>query len=138
MKRVGGKNQRWRPAVAIVCALSVFVALVAGWSLRPALAASELPEPAAWSHTGPEAAAHATTAGAQAHSPLSTPPKKPFHSSWMTRQRPTSSVRTMPRSTGPTVPPTRNAVEPIGWRVDRLAVGHVAAVSLLEICVARC
>ncbi|MCA2317164.1 hypothetical protein JF775_22985, partial [Mycobacterium sp. WUMAC-025] len=44
--RGGGETRRWQLATAIVAALGVFVALIAGSSLRPQFAAATLPEPA--------------------------------------------------------------------------------------------
>ena len=44
--------------VAIVAALSLFVAPIAGLSLRPQLAAAGLPEPAAWTQSAGDVQAH--------------------------------------------------------------------------------
>ncbi|OBH03432.1 hypothetical protein A5696_08225 [Mycobacterium sp. E2699] len=73
--------RRWRSAIAIVATLGVFVALVAGSALRPQFAAAAPPEPAAWSQAIPDAGAHASHDAAPTH-------KKPFHATWMTKDRP--------------------------------------------------
>ena len=45
------KARRRRHAGAVVCAVSLFVALVAGSALRPHYTTNALPEPGAWAHT---------------------------------------------------------------------------------------
>lgn len=103
-----GRTRRGQSAIAIVAALSLFVALIAGSSLRPQLAAAALPEPAVWTHGTEGVHAHASQVqlhGAaqpisrlgQGFSPGSTN-KKPFHSMWMTRDRPTGWADLSPRS----------------------------------------
>ena len=94
--RSAGTTRRWQLTIAMVAALSLFVALIAGSSLRPQFAAAALPEPAAWTHGTSGVHAHAKLvqlhAAAQPISYLdnyfsqgSTPMnKKPFHSMWMT------------------------------------------------------
>lgn len=100
-----GRTRRWQRAVAIAAALSLFVALIAGSSLRPQLAAAALPEPAVWTHASGAVQAHA---GQVQHaqpisrvdhglSPGSTN-KKPFHSMWMTRGRPTGWADVAPHA----------------------------------------
>jgi hypothetical protein len=96
--------------IAIVSALSLFVALIAGSSLRPQLSAAELPGTAAWTHATQGVQAHAGQAQLHAAaqsvshlehglSPGSTPTnKKPFHGMWMTRDRPTSWTHLSPQS----------------------------------------
>jgi hypothetical protein len=111
--RSAGTTRRWQLTIAIVAALSLFVALIAGSSLRPQLAAAELPEPAAWTHGTQGVQEHASQvqlhAAAQSIShldhlfaPGSTQTdktnKKPFHSTWMTRDRPTSWTPLSPQS----------------------------------------
>ncbi|MCA2266839.1 hypothetical protein [Mycobacterium marseillense] len=98
--RGGGETRRWQFATAIVAALGVFVALIAGSSLRPQFAAATLPEPAAWSGTAPGAGAQVLPRGrdaavarpapaaAQSSTPANNADKKPFHSMWMTKERP--------------------------------------------------
>jgi hypothetical protein len=100
--RGAGTTRRWWLAIAIIAALSVFVALVAGSSLRPQFAAAALPEPAAWIHATHDAPAHAGqrqhAAAAYSHSqpehgfvtgPLPTN-NKTFLSMWMPRAVPTN------------------------------------------------
>jgi hypothetical protein len=85
--RRAGKTRRWQPAVAVVAALGLFTALIAGSSLRPQFSAPALPEPVAWSH----AAAHVDQPTSK---PVNKPVnKKPFHSMWMTQDRPQTWTR---------------------------------------------
>jgi hypothetical protein len=74
----------------------LFASLIAGSALRPEFSAATLPEPAAWSHTTPNpahshadsespATIHLQHAGSWDASPAN---KKPFHSMWMTHDRP--------------------------------------------------
>jgi len=89
--------------MALVAALSLFVALVAGSSLRPNFAAAELPMPASWTHVTHSVPAHASQmhlhAGAHLISGVSTSTtKKPFRNVWMTHDRPTSWSQSSPRS----------------------------------------
>ena len=106
--RSAGRTRRWQSALAIVAVLSLFVALIAGSSLRPQLAAAALPEPAVWTHGAQGVQPHASQvqlhAAAQpvshldhGFSPGSTN-KKPFHSMWMTRDRPTDWTDLSPHS----------------------------------------
>jgi len=111
--RRAGKTRRWQPAVAVVAAFALFTALIAGSALRSQFSAAALPEPAAWSH----AAAHvdqlqghgspqvtSRSAGclcgiAPANKPVNKPVnKKPFHSMWMTQDRPQTWTRWSPQS----------------------------------------
>jgi hypothetical protein len=97
--------------IAIVAALSLFVALIAGSSLRPQLAADALPEPVAWTHGARAVQAHSGQVRLHAvaqrishldhgFSPGSAPAtKKPFHSMWMTQDRPTSWI-SLPSQSG--------------------------------------
>jgi len=147
MSWVAGKKRRWQPAVAIIAALSVFIALVAGSSLRPQFSAAQLPEPAAWSHNtadvGAPAAHHSAHAVAEIHSPHSTPLKKPFHSMWMTHDRPASWTRMAPQSPWPATPisVTVSGFQPRGTQCDARANPHQGQDLediLTLLCVARC
>ncbi|BBZ44999.1 hypothetical protein MPRM_22800 [Mycobacterium parmense] len=133
-----------------MAALSVFVALIAGSSLRPKYSAAELPEPAAWSQattgsgaTGavgyqlrPQAAArndHGLLSGA---TPLSA---KPFHSMWMTHDRPAMWPR-LPGDHAWPAPPasfTSSARRP-GIAVSAWPPSGAARDPLSRFCVARC
>ncbi|ORB44272.1 hypothetical protein BST39_07175 [Mycobacterium paraseoulense] len=102
------ETRRWQSIVAVVAALSLFTALIAGSSLRPQLSASALPEPAAWTHETHSGQAHAGQVRDADHiishlshgrSAGSTPTDaKPFHSMWMTRDRPASWPSISPQS----------------------------------------
>jgi hypothetical protein len=107
--RRAGKTRRGQPAVAVVAAFALFTALIAGSALRPQFSAAALPEPVAWSH----AAAHvdqlklhgspqATSRSAGClcgTAPVNKPVnKKPFHSMWMTQDRPQTWTRWSPQS----------------------------------------
>ncbi len=111
-----GRTRRWQSAIASVAAFSLFVALVAGSALRPQFAAAALPEPAAWSQRSPDVGAHADqvrlrariqTISLLAHGTTrdaAPTNKKPFHSMWMTKQRPTTWSRSSPQSVRSAVP----------------------------------
>jgi hypothetical protein len=97
------KTRRREHAAAVVCALSLFVALVAGSALRPHYTTNALPEPAAWTHavehvhhdfkdvqpvgaTGSLIALKAS--GSLRPVPIA---RKPFRYVWMTHDLPSSS-----------------------------------------------
>lgn len=95
-----GHSRRWQPAIAVVAAVSLFISLIAGSALRSQFSAATLPEPAAWSQVNPSAgsiagqsrapgesvaATHLQHARSWGASPMN---KKPFHSMWMTHDRP--------------------------------------------------
>jgi hypothetical protein len=93
-------NRRREHAGAVVCALSLFVALVAGSALRPHYTTNTLPEPGAWTHVVKEVrpsqaqpvsatpSLEYLKAGEKAHSaPVS---RKPFRNVWMTRDLPSN------------------------------------------------
>ncbi len=130
--RGGGITRRWRSAIAVVAALSAFVALVAGSALRPPSAAAALPEPAAWSQTTPDAGAHAS------HD--STPTnKKPFHTTWMTKDRPPTPGRLSPPSAGSPHPVSFAALgfQPRGTLPRAPAAVRADPDILTRFCVAR-
>ncbi|TAM63420.1 MAG: hypothetical protein EPN51_26955 [Mycobacterium sp.] len=121
-----GETRRWQPATAIVAALGVFVALVAGSSLQPPFAASTLPEPAAWSGATPDVDAPAgvmhpdghfsaisrpALAASRSSTPAHKTNTKPFHYMWMTKERPLTWNRLSPHSA---LPPTPVALGPSG------------------------
>jgi hypothetical protein len=150
--RSAGTTRRWQLTIAIVAALSLFVALIAGSSLRPQFAAAVLPEPAAWTQATHGVQAHASQVQyysaaqpvshlAQGFSPASTPTnKKPFHSTWMTRDRPTSWTHLSPQSGWSALPASFAA------SVFQSGGAHWAASAaaphnrdiLTQLCVARC
>jgi hypothetical protein len=132
--------------------LSLFVALIAGSSLRPQFAADALPEPAAWTHGAHGAQAHAGQAQLDAaalsmshlghgFSPGATPPnKKPFHSMWMTRDRPAGWTSLLPQSSWLALPASFAASEfqagSTRWAAS--AAPSVNRDTLTKLCVARC
>jgi len=96
----------------MMAALSLFVALIAGSALRPKFAAAALPEPAAWSQgtldvgasarrvqlrADFQAMSHLDQAFSRGFAPMNKTNKKPFHSMWMTRERPSTWTRLSPR-----------------------------------------
>lgn len=104
------KLRRREHAAAVVCALSLFVALVAGSALRPHYTTNALPEPGAWTHTvehvqqdfkqvQPVSATGSLIAlnarGSSRPVPLA---RKPFRYVWMTRDLPSDWVPLSPRS----------------------------------------
>ncbi|SOX53108.1 hypothetical protein MAAFP003_1778, partial [Mycobacterium ahvazicum] len=94
--RCASHTRRRQAAIAVIAALSLFASLIAGSALRSQFSAATLPEPAAWSHSTPNsghpqsdsaffAAIHLQQASSWDASPVN---KKPFHSMWMTHDRP--------------------------------------------------
>lgn len=98
----GRTGRRWRLTVALVVALSAFIALIVGSSLRPQLSAASMPEPAAWTHRAhsvdaragglrPDVAVQLADDGERGVAQGSAPAdKKPFRNTWMTRDLPIS------------------------------------------------
>jgi hypothetical protein len=94
------KARRREHAAAVVCALSLFVALVAGSALRPHYTTNSLPEPGAWTHVVKEVlpsqaqpvsatpSAEYFKAGDKAHSAPAS--RKPFRYVWMTHDLPSN------------------------------------------------
>jgi hypothetical protein len=110
------KARRREHAAAVVCALSLFVALVAGSALRPHYTTNALPEPGAWTHavehvhhdfkevqsvsaTGSLIALKAR--GSSRPVPIS---RKPFRYVWMTRDLPSNWVPLSPHSNWSVLP----------------------------------
>jgi hypothetical protein len=138
--------------IALVAALSVFVALIAGSSLRPQLAAAVLPEPAAWTHTNHAVQAHARLAQPHAvaqpvihldhgfSSGVTPTDKKPFHSTWMTRDRPASWNHFSPPSEWLALPASFAAPEfpPGAAHPAAPATIPVNRDFLTRLCVVRC
>jgi hypothetical protein len=138
--------------IAIGAALSLFVALIAGSSLRPQLAAAAPPEPAAWTHGTQGVPAHASQvqlhAAAQpiSHldhgiSPGSTPTnKKPFQSTWMTRDRPAGWTHLSLQSGWLALPTSFAAPEfqPGGAHWAASAPAPDNRDTLTQLCVVRC
>ena len=149
--RSAGTTRQWQLTIAFVAALSLFAALIAGSSLRPEFAAAALPEPAAWTHGILGGQAHVSQmqlhAAAQpishldhAFSPGSTPTnKKPFHSMWMTRDRPTSWTHLSPQSGWLPLPASFAASEfqPHGTDWAAPAAAPVNRDILIQLCVTR-
>lgn len=138
--------------IAIVAALSLLVALIAGSSLRPQFSAAALPGTAAWTHETHDVQEHAGQlqlhAAAQpiSHldhglSPGSTPTnKKPFHSMWMARDRPTSWPHLSLQSGWLALPASFAAsmFEPGGVQWAASAAAPDNRDNLTQICVVRC
>jgi hypothetical protein len=147
-----GTTRRWQMTIAIVAALSLFVALIAGSSLRPKFAAAELPEPAAWTHATHGAQAHASqvqlhpVAQPDSHLdhgylPSTTPPKqKPFHSMWMTRDLPTSWTHLSPHWLAMPGSFAASEFRPGGahFAASASAAAPADRDTLLQLCVVRC
>jgi hypothetical protein len=104
------KPRRRVHAAAVVCALSLFVALVAGSALRPHYTTNALPEPAAWTHTvehvqhdfnqvRPVSATGSLIAFKASGSSRPVPiARKPFRYVWMTHDLPSNWVPLSPLS----------------------------------------
>lgn len=149
-----GETRRWQLATAIAAALGVFVALVAGSSLRPPFAASTLPEPAAWSGTTPHVDAPAGSMRPEGRfsaisqpalaAPRSSAPShktntKPFRNMWMTKERPLTWNRLSPQSALSPMPVT---FSPLGLAPydaqSRAPAGIFADRDILtRLCIAR-
>ncbi|WP_374022113.1 hypothetical protein [Mycobacterium sp. HNNTM2301] len=146
---VGGapKDRRWRSAIAIVAALSVFCAMTAGWASRGTAVAGLGPPQQAVS----QEAAHAGVDPARAHTrDISTAAQHfssdsaPTHhgtvkNAWMTRDRPPTWARSSPPSLGSPLPPSFTAA---AFRLPRPPSRAPGAVPpdrdlLAQLCVAR-
>jgi hypothetical protein len=116
--RRSAKTRRREHAAAVVCALTLFLALVAGSALRPHYTANSLPEPAAWAHTVRDVqpdyshshplsvtpALKYLRSGSRAHSaPIS---RKPFRYVWMTHDLPSNWDPVSPQSDWSVLPKT--------------------------------
>src|ERR1700744_623523 len=121
--RCSAKTRRREHAAAVVCALTVFLAPVAGSALRPPYPANSLPEPAAWAHTVRDVQpdysySHAPSAtpalkylksGSRAHSvPTS---RKPFRNVWMTHDLPSNWDPLSPQTDWSVLPKTFAAAQ---------------------------
>jgi hypothetical protein len=138
--------------IAIVAALGLLVALIAGSSLRPQFAAAALPEPAAWTHGTQGVQAHASQVPRLAAAPTishlghgfspGTKPtnNKPFHSTWMTQDRPASWNCMSPQSDWLPLPASFAATEfqhgGAHWAIS--AAVPVNRDTLAQLCVVRC
>lgn len=104
------KVRRRVHAAAVACALSLFVALVAGSALRPHYTTNALPEPAAWTHSVeqvhhdftqvPPVSASGSLVALQPSGNSRPVPivRKPFRYVWMTHDLPSNWVPLPPLS----------------------------------------
>ena len=142
-------SRRWQLTIMIVAALSVFIALVGGSSLRGPLGAAALPEPTAWTHSSDDVGTHAGEAQRHAVARLvshqdqdlskgSTPTdKKSFRNTWMTKDRPISWTHWSPQSGFSVLPAsfTSRHLPPEG---QVCPVSAAAPNILTKLCVVRC
>jgi hypothetical protein len=147
MDSQSSKKRGARPAIAVVAALGLFVALIGGFALRPQYAAAQLPEPSVWTHAGHGVQAHvshvpqAVTGQARETGHASAPAtKKPFHSMWMTRDLPTTSTDVSPQVPRLALPVSFTASESL---LGRTRWGESAAAPVnrdisTQLCVVRC
>lgn len=151
MERRGStRTGRREHAAAVVCALSLFVALVAGSALRPHYTTNSLPEPGARPHIvmkdRPSQAqpGSATSSleyfapGGRAHSaPVS---RKPFRNVWMTHDLPSNWDPLSPNADWSVLPKTFAAAQfqPRGapWGVS--TAGAVTRHPSSLFCIIRC
>lgn len=137
--------------VAVVTALSLFIALIAGSSLRPQFAANALPEPASWTHQTqnvrapgglerPDAVQVISRPGHELEAGSTTTDKKPFHSMWMTRDRPTSWPSLSPPSDWFALPTSFAPQHLPSGRAQRVVdpFGCDDRDILTELCLIRC
>jgi hypothetical protein len=132
-------TRRWRSAIAVVAALGAFVALVAGSALRPQFAAAALPEPAAWSAGIPVAGAHASHGEPRASGHSAPTDKKPFHTTWMTKDRTPTPSRLPPPSAGSPLPVSFTALgfQPRGAQPRAPTAAEADRDILTRLCIAR-
>lgn len=144
-----GETRRWQAAIAVAAALAGFTALITGSALRPAFSAAAPPEPAAWS-AGVGAAAGLThgrlpalgrpaAAASRVGEPANKTNRKPFHSAWMTKERPLTWNRMSSQSV---LTPVPLSFTPIGSAPAGARARAPAAIAsdrdiLTQICVAR-
>ena len=121
--RCSAKIRRREHAAAVVCAVTLFLALVAGSALRPHYTANSLPEPAAWAHTvkdvQPDCSySHPLSAtpalkylksGSRAHSAPTS--RKPFRYVWMTHDLPSNWDPLSPQTDWSVLPKTFAAAQ---------------------------
>jgi hypothetical protein len=151
--RCSAKTRRREHAAAVVCALALFLALVAGSALRPHYTANSLPEPAAWAHSVRDVQpdysySHPLSAtpalkylksGSRAHpAPTS---RKPFRYVWMTHDLPSNWDPLSPQTDWSVLPKTFAAAQfqPRGapWGASTAdAVNRHTSSSLF--CIIRC
>lgn len=149
--RGAGMARRWRLAIAMIAALSAFVALVAGSSLRPQFAAAALPEPAAWTHATHDAPAHAGqrqhSAAAYSHGhqvhgfvTRSLPTNnKTFLSMWMPRAVPTNWTAVSPHSDWWALPASFASACPLGGTAEAASAATRAnGDTSTLLCIVRC
>lgn len=150
--RRSAKTRRREHAAAVVCALTLFLALVAGSALRPHYTANSLPEPAAWAHTvrdvqpdyiysHPLSAAPASMylkSGSRAHSvPTS---RKPFRYVWMTHDLPSNWDPLSPQTDRSVLPKTVAAAQfqPRGAPWGSSTADAVSRHTSSLFCIIRC
>ena len=150
--RSNAKTRRREHAAAVVCAVTLFLALVAGSALRPHYTANSLPEPAAWTHTvkdvqpdynysHPLSATPALTylkSGSRAHpAPTS---RKPFRYVWMTHDLPSNWDPLSPRTDWSILPKTSAAAQfqPRGAPWGALMADAVNRHTSSMFCIIRC
>jgi len=151
-----GNSRRWQLATAIVAALSLFIAVIAGSALRPKFGAAAVPEPPAWSqgtldenahagssvgrvhlHAGSQFASHFCHASLSGSAPTD---KKPFLSMWITRGRPLTWARLSPNSLLSPLPASFATMQfaPAGFHSAAPAAAPGDHDILTQFCVARC
>jgi len=142
-----GMSRRWRLAIAVLAALSVFVALVAGSSLRPQFSATNLPEPAAWAHVTHDARGHLgqrqNIAVGQSHggperglvSGAVPTNNKTFLSMWMPRAMPANWTAVSPHSDWSPLPSSFDTPGRAGLTIAIVPVSRDTATLL---CIVRC
>lgn len=154
MRRDARHIRRWQAAIAGLVALGVFIALVAASALRPQFAPDALPEPATWStatltvgahspvidnHTRPIAKGGATGAMSRSFPPANKTNPKPFHSTWMTKERPPTWNRLSAHAALMAIPPSlpRIRVGPGRARPRAPSAAYAERNILTELCIAR-
>src|ERR1700743_3986810 len=150
--RCSAKTRRREHAAAVVCALTVFLALVAGSALRPHYTANSLPEPAAWAHTIKDLQPYSSSSqpisatpvlkymspGSPAHSASTL--RKPFRFVWMTHDLPSNWDPLSPQSDWSVLPKSFTAaqIQPRGAPWGASTAEAVIRHPLSLFCIIRC
>jgi hypothetical protein len=144
--------RRREHAAAVVCAIGLFVALVAGSALRPHYTANAFPEPAGWAHavqhvrpdvaktqpgSSTSSADYLTASGNPRSTPMS---RKPFTYVWMTHDLPSSWPPLSPQLDWSALPASFSAVKfkPRGAPWAASAVDAVNRHTSTLLCIIRC
>jgi hypothetical protein len=127
-----GRNRRWRSAIAIVAALSLFGALTTGWAARGSiLVTAALTHPVAVSHSA------GSLDQAVGHAQPDAPTQKSIKHAWMTHDRPPTWSPLSPESVRLSLPAS---FTDSGIRAAQSVAARAAPAdrdTLTRLCIAR-